>query len=25
VTGKPLSADALLRHLRGKAEAVYGI
>jgi carboxypeptidase Taq len=25
VTGKPLSADPLLRHLRGKAEAVYGI
>jgi carboxypeptidase Taq len=25
VTGKPLAADALLRHLRAKAEAVYGI
>jgi carboxypeptidase Taq len=25
ITGKPLAADALLRHLRSKAEAVYGI
>jgi carboxypeptidase Taq len=25
ITGKPLSAEPLLRHLRGKAEAVYGI
>jgi carboxypeptidase Taq len=25
VTGQPLSAEPLLRHLRGKAETVYGI
>lgn len=25
VTGKPLSAEHLLKHLRGKAEAVYGL
>ena len=25
VTGKPLESGALLRHLRGRAEAVYGL